>query len=61
MSFSKILTDRRLWLLLAAGLAFALLRWTGAMDLLSLDMLKTIGKRWSPGCRTASSSPALPI
>ena len=41
MSFSKILTDRRLWLLLAAGLAFALLRWTGAMDLLSLDLLKT--------------------
>ncbi|MFY8143283.1 MAG: TVP38/TMEM64 family protein [Caulobacter sp.] len=41
MSFSKILTDRRFWLLLAAGLAFALLRWTGAMDLLSLDLLKT--------------------
>jgi uncharacterized membrane protein YdjX (TVP38/TMEM64 family) len=41
MSFSKILTDRRIWLLLAAGLAFALLRWTGATDLLSLDTLKT--------------------
>ena len=41
MPISKILTDRRLWLLLAAGLAFALLRWTGAMDLLSLDTLKT--------------------
>lgn len=41
MSLSKFLKDRRLWLLLAAGLAFALLRWTGAMDLLSLDTLKT--------------------
>jgi uncharacterized membrane protein YdjX (TVP38/TMEM64 family) len=41
MSVSKVLKDRRLWLLLAAGLAFVVLRSTGLTDFLSLDTLKT--------------------
>ncbi len=41
MSFSSLLKDRRLWLVLAAIGAFLLLRWSGLASYLSLDTLKT--------------------
>ncbi len=41
MSLSSLLKDRRLWLVLAALVAFGLLRWSGLANYLSLDTLKT--------------------
>ncbi len=41
MSPETLLKDRRLWLVVAALGAFALLRWSGLTDVLSLDTLKT--------------------
>ena len=41
MSMSRMLSDKRLWLVLAALAAFALLRWSGLAGYLSLDALKT--------------------
>lgn len=41
MQLSKIATDRRLWLVLAAIAVFAALRWSGVGSYLSLDTLKT--------------------
>ncbi len=41
MSLSAILADRRLWLVLAALAAFAVLRWSGLASFLSLDTLRT--------------------
>jgi uncharacterized membrane protein YdjX (TVP38/TMEM64 family) len=40
MTFSKIVADKRLWLLLGAFAAFGLLRWSGLGSYLSLDTLK---------------------
>ena len=41
MNLSKIIADRRLWLLVVVIAAFALLRWSGLASYLSLDTLKT--------------------
>ncbi len=41
MTLSGILKDRRLWLVLAALAAFALLRWSGLAGYLSLETLRT--------------------
>jgi uncharacterized membrane protein YdjX (TVP38/TMEM64 family) len=41
MSLTNILKDRRVWLVLVALAAFALLRWSGVAGFLSLDTLKT--------------------
>jgi uncharacterized membrane protein YdjX (TVP38/TMEM64 family) len=41
MAPSRLLRDRRLWLVVAALVAFALVRWSGLGGLLSLDTLRT--------------------
>jgi uncharacterized membrane protein YdjX (TVP38/TMEM64 family) len=41
MTFSRLLTDRRLWLVLAALAAFAIIRWSGLGEILSLETLRT--------------------
>lgn len=41
MSLSTVLKDRRVWLVLGALGAFALMRWSGLASYLSLDTLKT--------------------
>lgn len=41
MTWSKIFTDKRLWLVAAALAAFALVRWSGLASYLSLETLKT--------------------
>ena len=41
MKLSKILADRRIWLLAGALVAFGLLRWSGLGSYLSLDALRT--------------------
>jgi uncharacterized membrane protein YdjX (TVP38/TMEM64 family) len=41
MTVSKLMNDRRLWLVAGALAAFALLRWSGLGSYLSLDTLKT--------------------
>jgi uncharacterized membrane protein YdjX (TVP38/TMEM64 family) len=41
MTLTSILSDRRLWLVAGAIVAFALLRWSGLAGYLSLDTLKT--------------------
>jgi uncharacterized membrane protein YdjX (TVP38/TMEM64 family) len=41
MPVSKLMLDRRVWLVVGALTAFALLRWSGLSSYLSLDTLKT--------------------
>ena len=41
MTFPRLLTDRRLWLVLAALAVFAIIRWSGLGDVLSLQTLRT--------------------
>ena len=41
MSLSKLLSDRRIWLLAGVVAAFGLLRWSGLGSYLSLDALQT--------------------
>lgn len=41
MTLSKLLSDKRVWLVAGALAAFALLRWSGLGSYLSLDTLKT--------------------
>lgn len=41
MRLSRLIADRRLWLVLAALAAFGIVRWSGLGDVLSLDTLRT--------------------
>lgn len=41
MSISKLLSDKRLWLVVGVVIVFGLLRWSGLASYLSLDTLKT--------------------
>jgi uncharacterized membrane protein YdjX (TVP38/TMEM64 family) len=41
MTLSKLISDRRVWLVLGAIAAFGLIRWSGLGSYLSLDTLKT--------------------
>jgi len=41
MRLSRLIADRRLWMVLAALAAFGIVRWSGLGDVLSLDTLRT--------------------
>ena len=41
MRLSRLIADRKLWLVLAALAAFGIVRWSGLGDVLSLDTLRT--------------------